>query len=293
MNGYWMKVTTLWLGFSRDLVGPCSHLSVQTARFHWIAWMEQESPTQTLEKEMLKWLKMWVTIKWKTQTNGQRNTGKARLLFSWNCLSQAWQTDLQRPSQNHQRRNWDWTLTDGQRKQMIWNDLEVFQAQTLWMEVECVRNWNRSGDGITLRRFHCSRNCSKRLTKKLEWYNSTTHGWPRRIRFHREPRRTLYFPDSSGPDHVFLGRQRLTIFMDADDLNWKDRMYANPWRREGMPLEQDESEMDINFNWTGITVFWNFLVDLKCWAWNDWLDCKSTEAIVTAKWTKWTTETGS
>ena len=43
--------------------------------------------------------------------------------------------------------------------------------------------------------------------------------------------------------------------MEADDLNWKDRMYVNPWRREDMPLEQDESEMDMNFNWTGITVF--------------------------------------
>ena len=43
--------------------------------------------------------------------------------------------------------------------------------------------------------------------------------------------------------------------MDADDLNWKDGMYVNPWRREDMPLEQDESEMDMNFNWTGITVF--------------------------------------
>ena len=43
--------------------------------------------------------------------------------------------------------------------------------------------------------------------------------------------------------------------MDADDLNWKDGMYVNPWRREDMPLEQDESEMDMNFNWTGTSVF--------------------------------------
>ena len=45
------------------------------------------------------------------------------------------------------------------------------------------------------------------------------------------------------------------MFMDADYLDWKDRVYVNPWRREDMPLERDESEMDMKFNWTGITVF--------------------------------------
>ena len=41
MSGCWMKAVTLWLGFTRDPIDPCSHQSVQTARFQWTIWLEQ------------------------------------------------------------------------------------------------------------------------------------------------------------------------------------------------------------------------------------------------------------